>query len=81
MQTVVETPILVDNGHDMSKFGDELVQSAKQALDFANGDAEGAAFRVTAPAAVDVKAIRGKLKLTRAEFPRRFGQRAKGEPA
>jgi putative transcriptional regulator len=57
----------------MSKLGDELVQSARQALDFAKGEAETGAFRVTLPAEVDVKAIRAKLKLTRAEFARRFG--------
>ena len=32
-----------------------------------------ARFRVTVPAEIDVKAIRAKLKITRAEFARRFG--------
>jgi len=57
----------------MSKFGDELVQSAKQALEFAKGETEISEFRVTAPVAIDVKAIRANLKLSRAEFARRFG--------
>ena len=57
----------------MSKFGDELVQSARQALEFAKGEAELGAFRVTVPSEIDVKAIRAKVKLTHAEFARRFG--------
>jgi len=57
----------------MSTFGDELVQSARQALEFAKGEAELGAFRVTVPAEIDVKAIRAKLRLTPAEFARRFG--------
>jgi putative transcriptional regulator len=57
----------------MSKFGDELVKSAKQALEFAKGEADEGEFRDTAVAAIDVKAVRAKLKLTRPEFARRFG--------
>jgi putative transcriptional regulator len=57
----------------MSKFGDELVQSARQALEFAQGEAESGAFRVTVPTEIGVKAVRAKLKLTRAEFAGRFG--------
>ena len=45
----------------MSKFGDELVQSARQALEFAKGEAESGAFRVTVPTEIDVKAVRAKL--------------------
>jgi putative transcriptional regulator len=56
----------------MSKFGDDLVLSAKQALAFAKGEADPAKFRVTLPADIDVKAIRAKLKLTQPEFAQRF---------
>jgi putative transcriptional regulator len=56
----------------MSKSGDELVTSAKQALSIAKGQANEKNFRVTNAANVDVKAIRAKLNLTQAEFAKRF---------
>ena len=57
----------------MSKFGDELVQSARQALEFAKGQAELGGFRATAPPEVDVGAIGAKSKLAGPEFARRYG--------
>jgi putative transcriptional regulator len=56
----------------MSKFGEELVLSAKQALDFVNGVADESKFRVSFLADINVKAIRAKLKLTQSEFASRF---------
>lgn len=55
----------------MTKFGQDLVQSAKEALAIARGERDAA--RMVIPAEVDVRAIRHKLKLTQAEFSRRFG--------
>ncbi len=46
----------------MGKFGDELVQSARQALEFAKGEAELGGFRVTAPAEIDVGAIPSQME-------------------
>ncbi|MGO8739323.1 helix-turn-helix domain-containing protein [Rhodoblastus sp.] len=55
----------------MSKFGQELIESAKEALAIAEGDAKPArAFSAEAP---DVAAIRKKLGLSQDRFARRFG--------
>jgi putative transcriptional regulator len=56
----------------MSKFGDDLVTSAKQALSIAKGQTDEKNFRVTNAGNVDVKAIRAKLNLTQPEFAKRF---------
>lgn len=54
----------------MSKFGQELLESARQALAIAEGRAEPAgAFRAE-PA--DVAAIRKRLNLSQTEFANRF---------
>ena len=55
----------------MSKFGKELVQSAKEALAIARGEAEPAGIYV--PSDVDVAAIRKRLGLSQAKFAERFG--------
>jgi len=49
-----------------------MIESARQALAFAKGDADhGCAVHV--PAAIDVKAIREKIALSQAEFANLFG--------
>jgi putative transcriptional regulator len=54
----------------MSKLGSRLVQSAQEALAYANGAAtEG--FVCHRP--IDVKAIRSRLQLAQPEFAARFG--------
>lgn len=52
-------------------FGKELIQSAEEALAIAEGRAEPAAVFV--PETIDVAAIRKRLKLSQAEFARRYG--------
>jgi putative transcriptional regulator len=54
----------------MSKLGSRLVQSAREALAYASGEAsEG--FTIHKP--VDVKALRTKLDLAQPEFAARYG--------
>jgi putative transcriptional regulator len=55
----------------MSKFGKELVQSAREALAIAEGRMKPA--RVIAPRAIDVAAIRKRLGLSQGKFASRFG--------
>lgn len=55
----------------MSKFGQELIQSAKEALAIARGEMEPA--RVYEFEDIDVAAIRKRLKLSQGKFADRFG--------
>lgn len=56
----------------MSKGGERIIESAKQALAFARGEiTEG--FVVHTPAEVDVKAIRKRLKFSQQKFADSFG--------
>lgn len=55
----------------MSKFGQELVESASEALAIARGERVPA--RVYTPPEVDVAAIRRRLRLSQAKFAARFG--------
>jgi putative transcriptional regulator len=56
----------------MSKAGERILKSARQALAFARGELiEG--FVVHVPEDVDVRAIRKKLGMTRAVFSARYG--------
>lgn len=52
-------------------FGKELIQSANEALAIAEGRAEPAAVFV--PESIDIAAIRKRLKLSQAEFAKRYG--------
>jgi putative transcriptional regulator len=57
----------------MGKRGDELIESAKQALAWVRGeDVPGMVVHEPQPA-IDVRAVRRKTGLTQAEFARRFG--------
>ncbi len=58
-------------GADTS-LGDELVASLTEGMAILRGDVQPARFH-PAPTAVDVRAIRAKLKLSQAGFARRFG--------
>jgi putative transcriptional regulator len=57
----------------MTKAGDRLIQSAKEALAFARGEADDKDFSIHVPANIDVKALRKRLKLSQAAFAARFG--------
>ncbi|WP_408914452.1 NadS family protein [Brucella pseudogrignonensis] len=52
-------------------FGNELIQSANEALAIAEGRVEPPAVFV--PESIDVAAIRKRLKLSQAEFAKRYG--------
>ncbi len=56
----------------MSNLGKRLITSAKQARDFARGEARKG-FVVHVPDAVDVAAIRKRLGYSQSQFSRRFG--------
>lgn len=51
--------------------GSRMIESAKQALAFAQGDESGC--RVHVPERVDVRAIREKIRLSQADFADMFG--------
>ncbi|HEY3718766.1 MAG TPA: NadS family protein [Roseiarcus sp.] len=55
----------------MTKFGEDLIQSAQEALAIAKG--EIAPARVYNPKSIDVIAIRKKLGLSQQKFAERFG--------
>lgn len=55
----------------MSKFGRELIESAKEALAIAEGSRPP--VRVISPEAIDVVAIRKRLHLSQGKFAARFG--------
>lgn len=57
----------------MSDAGKRLVESAKQALEFAKGAADTSAYRVHIPEAIDVKAIREEMAMSQSEFAAHFG--------
>jgi putative transcriptional regulator len=55
----------------MSKFGEALVGSAREALAIAEGKADPA--RVVSPARPDIAAIRKRLGLSQERFAKKFG--------
>ncbi|SFU83235.1 putative transcriptional regulator [Methylobacterium sp. 174MFSha1.1] len=57
----------------MTTFGSRLIQSAREAVAIARGEADPATYRVHVPAEVDVRAIRKATGLTQVEFAQRFG--------
>lgn len=57
----------------MSKAGKRLIESAEQALDFAEGRADASEFRVHIPDEIDVKHIRESMDMSQAEFAEHFG--------
>ena len=56
----------------MSKLGDRLIKSAKEAKTIALGQADPKSYRVSVPRTIDVKALRGRLALTQEQFAARF---------
>lgn len=57
----------------MTKAGERLIESAKEALAFARGEADENEYRIHVPSDIDVKALRKKLKLSQADFASRYG--------
>ena len=57
----------------MSKVADSIRRGLQQAVAYAKGEADASAYRVHAPARIDVKAIRMNLGMTQEEFAGRFG--------
>ena len=56
----------------MTRFGDELLQAAREVRGIARGEITKG-FNVHVPDTVDVKAVRKKLKMTQAQFAKTFG--------
>jgi putative transcriptional regulator len=57
----------------VSRAGSRIIESARQALAFAEGKAEPSEYGVHMLEDVDVKAIRKKIGMTQAVFARHFG--------
>jgi putative transcriptional regulator len=57
----------------MTDTGKRLIESAKQALDFARGTANAEEYRVHIPAEIDVRNIRESLGMSQTEFADYFG--------
>ena len=57
----------------MTKAGSRILKSARQALAYAEGQAEPSDYRVHVPDDLDVKAIRRKIGMSQEEFARHFG--------
>lgn len=57
----------------MSKAGERIIRSARQALAFAEGKADKSKYRVRVPDEINVRAIRRKVGMTQDDFARHFG--------
>lgn len=57
----------------MSKVGERILRSARQALAFARGEADPKDFRVHVPEDIDVRAIRRTIGMTQESFARHLG--------
>lgn len=61
----------------MTKIGDELIEALREVEAHLDGKAELVTHKVLVPDDVDVRAIREALGLSRPEFSRRFGFKAR----
>ena len=57
----------------MSEAGKRLIESAEQALAFAEGRVEAAGYRVHIPEEIDVRRIREAFHMSQSQFAREFG--------
>ncbi len=57
----------------MSEVGKRLIESAEQALAFAEGRAEDEGYRVHIPEEIDVRRIREAFHMSQSQFAREFG--------
>ncbi len=56
-----------------SNVADSIRRGLEEAVAFADGAADASRFGVHVPLTIDVKAIRGRLRMTQEEFAGRFG--------
>jgi putative transcriptional regulator len=57
----------------MNTVADSIRRGLKEAVAYARGEANVGNYRIHVPAAIDVRAIRGRLGMTQEEFAARFG--------
>ena len=57
----------------MTTLGKRLIQSAKEARKIVRGEADAKSYKMHIPAAIDVRAVRVRLKMTQEEFAVRYG--------
>ncbi len=57
----------------MTRAGRRIIESAREALAFARGEADPRAYRVHTAEDIDVRAIRHKVGMTQEDFARHFG--------
>ena len=57
----------------MGSRGANIIQGAREALAFAEGEADLPSFAVHVPAEIDVKAIRARLNMSQSAFAASFG--------
>ena len=57
----------------MSETGKRLIESAEQALAFAEGRKGPQGYRVHIPEGIDVRRIRGQFHMSQAQFAQEFG--------
>ena len=56
----------------MGTLGKKLIKAAKEGRAIARGEADPGTYKVHVPTRVNVKAMRARLRMTQAEFARRF---------
>ena len=56
----------------MSKLGKKLIAAAKEGVSIARGEADPKTYKVNVPKAVDVRAVRRRLRLIQEEFAVRY---------
>lgn len=57
----------------MSEAGKRLIESAEQALTFAEGRAEPEDYRIHIPEEIDIRYIRGQFHMSQTQFAQAFG--------
>ncbi len=57
----------------MSKAGQRIIRSARQALAIAEGKIDKTKYRVRIPDTIDVRTVRRKVGMTQDDFARHFG--------
>jgi putative transcriptional regulator len=68
-------------GEPLSRAGRRLIESAHEALAYAEGRADLHRYGVHVPDEIDVRAIRQKVGMTQEGFARRFGEQRHRQPS